>query len=79
MAKVNDLGEAEYTLLGVDNHTVGLQQAEDGAEIIGVGGLAAAGDKNVVQVDEDERQAAADHVHESLKSLGRVLEPKRHA
>ena len=39
----------------------------------------AAGNENVVEVDENEGDAVKDAIHQPLKRLGGVLEPKGHA
>ena len=36
----------------------------------------AAGNENIVEVDENEGNAAKDAIHQPLKCLGGVLEPK---
>ncbi len=38
-----------------------------------------AGDEDVIQVDEDERDATEDAIHQPLEHLGGILETKGHA
>ena len=44
-----------------------------------MGGNARAGNEDVIQVNEDKRQAPQDAVHQSLEGLGRVFKAKRHS
>jgi hypothetical protein len=55
--------------------------AEDGEKFLEVGDVlikGRTGDKDVVQVDESEREAFEEVVHEALEGLGGVAEAKGH-
>jgi hypothetical protein len=56
-----------------------LENLENLAQVTAVGGCAAAGDEDVVQIDDGDRQATKQGVHELLKSHARVFQAEWHA
>ena len=79
MPEVGEFVDAEDTLLPVDDHPIVRKEAEDLTEVCFVLLFGVAGDKDVVQVDEDEGDAAEDAIHQPLECLGGILETKGHA
>ena len=77
MSKVSEL--AKDTLFPVDDHPVVREEAEDLTEVRFMLLFGVAGDEDVIQVDEDERDATEDAVHQPLECLGGVLKTKGHA
>ena len=79
MPEVGEFIDTEDTLLPVDDHPIVRKEAEDLTEVCFVLLFGVAGDKDVVQVDEDEGDAVEDAVHQPLECLGGILETKGHA
>ena len=74
MSKVSELADTKDTLFPVVR-----EAAEDLTEVHFMLLFGVAGDEDVIQVDEDERDATEDAVHQPLVCLGSVLETKGHA
>ena len=79
MSKVSELADTKDTLFPVDDHPVVREEAEDLTEVRFMLLFSVAGDEDVIQVNEDERDATEDAVHQPLECLGSVLETKGHA
>ena len=78
VSKVSELADTKDTLFPVDDHPVVREEAEDLTEVHFMLLFSVAGDEDVIQVYEDEREATEDAVHQSLECLGSVLETKGH-
>ena len=63
----------------VDNHPILSEETEDLTEVRCVLLFGAAGNENIVEVDENKGNAAEDAIPQPLKCLGGVLGPKGHA
>ena len=79
MSEINEVADAKDALLPVDDHPIFSEETEDLTEVRSVLLFGVAGNKNIVEVDENEGNAAKDAIHQPLKRLGGVLEPKGHA
>ena len=79
MPEVDEFADAKDTLLAVDDHPIFREETEDLTEVHFVLLFGAAGNENVVEVDENEGDVAKDAIHQPLKCLGGILEPKGHA
>ncbi len=69
---------AEGTLCRVNLKTCALQDFENQAEVPHVLGKILAGDQNVVEVHEHEREMAEEFVHQTLKCLRSIFQTKGH-
>ena len=72
------LRDAKDTLLLVYNDAVVAKPAEDVAEKALVIGQVGAGDKDVINVDENALESSEDLVHQTLAGLSSVPEAERH-
>ena len=79
MSEVNEVADAKDALLPVDDHPIfqGGDGRPDGGALVLLFG--AASNENIIKVDENEGNAAKCVIHQPLKRLGSVLEPKGHA
>ena len=74
--KINFCG-AKFTFAGIQQQTVIFQPLEECAEVRAMFFCRRTGYEDVVQVNKNKRKVFAHHVHQPLKSLGRVFESKR--
>ena len=69
VAKESDGGGAKNTFFSVDGQSRGVQTLQKLAHMPNVSGQVWACNQDVVQVDEDEVEAAEDAIHQPLKRL----------
>ena len=74
MSKVSELADTKDTLFQVDDHPVVREEAENMMEVCFMLLFGVAGDEDVIQVDEDKRDAMDDAIHQPLVCLGGILE-----
>ena len=79
MSEVGHTTGGEDTLLPVEVEARRSKTAKDSAKIIDVLLERRAGNKDIIEVDENAFEAAEDTIHQPLERLGRILEAKRHA
>ena len=79
MSEVNEVADAKDTLLQVDDHPIFSEETDDLAEVRCMLLFGAAGKENIGEVDKNEGNAAKDAIHQPLKRLGGVLEPKENS
>ena len=78
MPEVGEFLDVEHALLPVYDHPVVREEVEDMTEVCFVLLFSLAGDKDVIQIGEDEGDAPKNAVHQPLESLGSVLKPEGH-
>ena len=78
MAQEGDLLLQEVALAKVDGEAIRVKHSEHLPEGRHVGSHVRGADKNVVQVDEGVEDVRQEAVHQALKRLGGVLQPKWH-
>ncbi|KFD60300.1 hypothetical protein M514_27519 [Trichuris suis] len=70
---------AKLALVKVYDEAVRVQPLKKLSEMSEMFLAIAAGDENVIEINESEIQSTAHCVHEALERLGSILEAKRHA
>ena len=78
MPQVFDSSLSHDALGGVDGHAVVAELDQHFPQVLLVLGFVAAGNENIVQIDEREGQVPENLVHETLESLSAILHPERH-
>ena len=78
MPQVGEFLDAEQALQVYD-HPVVREEVDDLTEVCFVLLFTQAGDKDVVQIGEDDGDAMKNAVHQPLECLGDVLKPEVHA
>ena len=77
--EIGELLDVEKALLPVYDHPVVREEVKDFMKVCFVLLFGAAGDEDVFQRKEDERDAGKNVIHQLLECLSSILKPEEHA